>query len=104
MANDPSNDELHQALSSMTHDPEPSVRANAAVSLAKFKDPAARPTLHDMLAAPNASSDQQWEALRALKVIGTKEDLPMIVRFENSSEKRIRDAAQEAAQSINDRP
>ena len=56
-----------------------------------------------MLQAQNASSDQVWEALRALRAIGTTEDLSLIARFENSSDSRVRDAAKEAAQEIRDR-
>jgi HEAT repeat protein len=103
MANDASNHTFHQVLLRLAKDPSPSVRANAAVSLEKFKDPVGRQTILEMVQAPDASPDQQWEALRALRVIGTKDDLPMAERFANSSEKRIREAAREAAQGIRDR-
>jgi biotin carboxyl carrier protein len=40
---------FHQALSGLLHDPSPLVRRNAALSLAAFRDPAARPELCAML-------------------------------------------------------
>ncbi|MGH9523091.1 MAG: HEAT repeat domain-containing protein, partial [Terriglobales bacterium] len=103
MANDPANDDFHQALLGLTKDSAPSVRANAAVSLVRFNDPAGHQTIVDMLDDPHASSDQQWEALRALRVIGTKDDLALAQRFTGSSEERVRDAAGDAAQDIQDR-
>ena len=103
MANDPSNEDFHQALLGLTSDSAPSVRANAAVSLVNFKDSAGRQTILTMLNDPHASSDQQWEALRALRVIGTPADLPLAKQFESSKEGRIRDAAGDAAQDIQER-
>ena len=103
MANDTTHDEFHQALLRLSKDPSPSVRANAAVSLDKFKDLAGHRVAVDMLTAPDASADQQWEALRALRVIGNTADLPAIARLQQSSDKRLRDAAAEAAQGIADR-
>jgi HEAT repeat protein len=103
MANDTSRQEFHDSLLKLAKDTAPSVRANAAVSLDKFKDPVGHQTLIDMLQAQNASSDQVWEALRALRVIGTTEDLSHIARFENVSDSRVRDAAKEAAQEIRGR-
>jgi HEAT repeat protein len=103
MANDPSNQDFHQVLLKLTKDSAASVRANAAVSLVNFKDPAGHQTIVDMLNDPHASSDQQWEALRALRVIGTPEDLPLATRFKSSGEERIRDVAADAAQDITDR-
>jgi biotin carboxyl carrier protein len=40
---------FHQALLNLIHDPEPMVRRNAALGLASFGDPAARPELVAML-------------------------------------------------------
>src|SRR5215470_2075342 len=40
---------FHEALLRLIHDPEPMVRRNAALSLAAFQDPAARPELVAML-------------------------------------------------------
>lgn len=102
MANDTSRDDFHQALLRLTKDASPSVRANAAVSLDKFKDPAGRQTILAML-SPAASSDDTWEGLRALRVIGTPADLALVARFEASSEPRIREAARAAADGIRDR-
>jgi HEAT repeat protein len=103
MANDTTRDDFHQVLLRLIKDSAPSVRANAAVSLDKFKDPAGHQTAVEMVTGARASSDDQWEGLRALRVIGTREDLAAIARFENSAEQRLRDAAKEAAQGINDR-
>ena len=103
MANDTTRDNFHQALLRLAKDPSPSVRANAAVSLDKFKDPVGHQTAMSMLTAPDASPDQQWEALRALRVIGNTSDLPAIAQVQQSPDKRLRDAATEAAQGIGDR-
>lgn len=103
MANDPKNEDFHQVLLKMSSDSAPAVRANAAVSLTKFDDPAGLQTVRAMLDDPHASSDQQWEGLRALRVIGTKDDLPLAQRFTGSGEDRIRDAATDAVQDITDR-
>lgn len=101
MANDTTRDDFHQALLRLVRDPAPSVRATAAVSLAKFKDPVGRQTALAML--NSGDSNAQWESLRALRVIGTREDLEPISKFQSSSEARLRDAAKEAAQQIQDR-
>jgi hypothetical protein len=103
MANDPKNEEFHQELQKLTSDAAPSVRANAGVSLIKFNDPSGRQTIVDMLQDPRASSDQLWEALRALRVIGQKDDLPLAQRFTGWGEDRIRDAANDAVQDIQER-
>lgn len=103
IANDTTRNDFHQALLRLAKDPSPSVWANAAVSLDKFKDPAGHQTAIAMLTAPDASPDQQWEALRALRVIGNTTDLPAISRLQQSPDQRLRDAANEAAQGIADR-
>ena len=91
MANDTTHGEFHQVLLRLASDPAPSVRANAAVSLDRFKDPAGRQTVLDMLRSPHATSDEVWEALRAMRVIGTSEDAALVGRFEAFPESRIRD-------------
>lgn len=103
MAYDTSRDDFHQALLRLTQDPSPSVRANAAVSLDRFKDPSGRQTVLEMLTSANASPDQQWEGLRALRVIGTGQDLALASRFASATDPRVREAAKEAAQGIKDR-
>lgn len=103
MANDPTNEDLHQTLRKLTTDAAPSVRANAAVSLTKFNDPGGHETIVDMLQDPRASSDQLWEALRALRVIGSPADLALARKFQQSGEARIRDAASDAVQDIQER-
>lgn len=101
MANDPSNQQLHQALLRLTDDSNASVRANAAVSLAKIGDAAGRQTALAML--DSGAPDAQWEALRALRVIGKRDDMPRISQYSNSADKRQRDAAKDALQQIQDR-
>lgn len=49
MGQDPEAEPFHQALLALLDDPEPLVRRNAALSLAAFEDPAARPVLRAML-------------------------------------------------------
>jgi HEAT repeat protein len=102
MANDTSRQEFHDSLLKLAKDTAPSVRANAAVSLDKFKDPVGHQTILEML-RPGASSDELWEALLAIRVIGVKADLPLVAGFEGSSDKRVRDAAKDAIQGIQDR-
>jgi hypothetical protein len=134
---------FHEALLNLIHDPEPMVRRNAALSLAAFGDPAARPELvamlrpytiiapaagvvryrlklgeyvnpgtliahvgdrevrsavpgevrsleksegasvnaGDALADLSADKNHVWEALRALVLVGTKDDLEDVRRF-----------------------
>jgi len=103
MANDTTRDDFHQALLRLVKDPSPSVRANAAVSLARFKDPAGHQTALAMLTAPESSAEEQWEALRALRVIGIPTDLAIIAGFESSTDKRIREAAKEARRAISNK-
>jgi len=49
MGQDPSYEPFHEALLRLIHDPEPMVRRNAALALAAFGDPTARPELVAML-------------------------------------------------------
>jgi hypothetical protein len=49
MGQDNQSDAFHQALLGMLADPEPLVRRNAALALARFADPAGRPELQAML-------------------------------------------------------
>src|SRR5215813_2305791 len=143
MGQDRSYQPFHEALLRLIHDPEPMVRRNAALSLAAFNDPAARPELAAMLrpysiAAPvagtvryrlklgdyvnpgtmiahigdrevrspipgevrsleknegaavqagdalanlGADKNHVWEALRALVLVGTKDDLEDVQRL-----------------------
>lgn len=49
MGNDNTSEEFHRALRRLLNDPQPSVRRNAAVQLASFKDADARTELREML-------------------------------------------------------
>jgi len=49
MGQDAKNPAFHEALQRLIHDPQPMVRRNAALALAAFADPAARPELIAML-------------------------------------------------------
>jgi biotin carboxyl carrier protein len=49
MGQDPGYAPFHEALLRLIHDPEPMVRRNAALALAMFRDPTARPELIAML-------------------------------------------------------
>jgi hypothetical protein len=104
MGNDPSRQDFHQALLKMLADAAPNVQANASVSLARFNDSAGRQHLLDMLRAGNP--DGVWEALRALKAVGTKEDLAAITPYEAGAPnmpERVRAEAQDAARAIRER-
>jgi len=143
MGQDRNYEPFHEALLRLLHDPEPMVRRNAALSLAAFNDPAARPelvamlrpftvtapaagVLHyrlklgdyvnpgtmiahigdtevrspapgevrslektegasvqagDPLADLSADRNHVWEALRALVIVGQKEDLEDVQRY-----------------------
>ena len=58
------------------------------------------------LAVIDPGSDQVWEALRALYLVGTKDDLPLVRSFESKSEQlgdRIRQQAIETEKAISKR-
>ena len=159
---------FHEALLRLIHDPQPMVRRNAALSLAAFNDPAARPELVAMLrpytvAAPaagvvryrlklgdyvnpgtliahvgeqevrspvpgevhsleqkenvsvqpgaplavlSADKNHVWEALRALVIVGTKDDLEDAQRYTrpvaNMNEAVVRQA-QETVKALESR-
>ncbi len=104
MGNDTSRNEFHEVLVKLLADSSPAVQANAAVSLTRFNDPAGHQHLIDMLRS--GDPDAVWEALRALKAVGTKGDLPAIAPYEAGSPKwppRVMEEAKDAAQAIRDR-
>ncbi len=173
MGQDNRSQAFHQALLDMLQDSEPIVRRNAALSLARFADPAGRPELRAMLRsyavqAPGSgalryrlqvrdpvergallarletgsgvavevrsplpgkierkmavegapvkqgeeilliepSADQVWEALRALYLVGTAEDLAGVERFARPPPEwpaRIGEQAQLTARQIRER-
>jgi hypothetical protein len=72
---------FHDALPGLLGDPVPLVRYNAALSLAAFRDPAARPELRAMLAEAPPREKQVWEALRALFLVGNTSDLDEVNRY-----------------------
>ncbi len=172
MGQDTTRPEFHQALVPMLHDPEPMVRANAALSLVRFGDPSGRPELVQMLqpvkitapeagqiadlakvgeairqngtiaklkvngatievrtpiagrvrsfsvaeraqvgagaeiAAMDPGSDEVWEALRALYLVGRKDDLPSIAVYKQklpNMPDRVREQAALTEKAILDR-
>jgi biotin carboxyl carrier protein len=168
MGQDRSYQPFHEALLRLIHDPEPMVRRNAALSLAAFNDPAARPELAAMLrpysiAAPvagtvryrlklgdyvnpgtmiahigerevrspipgevrsleknegaavqagdalanlGADKNHVWEALRALVLVGTKDDLEDVQRLTrpmSGMPQAVLRQAQETAKAIESR-
>ncbi len=103
MANDTSQADFHASLRNLLNDSSPPVRANAAVSLDRFKDSAGRQTVLAMI--QGASEEEKFEGLRALKHVGTPKDLPLtaVVLTDRTNSKRVREAAKEAEQGIKDR-
>jgi len=83
--------EFHRALLGLLQDPEPLVRRNAALSLVRFGDATGKPELLNMLrpstvrgsgdGARSPGSEQVWEALRALYLVGDAGDLPDVEPF-----------------------
>lgn len=57
MGDDPTSEEFHQTLLDLVKDPNPLVRRNAALALAKFGDPAGRPEMRAMLQPYRLQSD-----------------------------------------------
>ncbi len=96
---------FHQTLRELLNDPDPMVRRNAALSLVRFRDASGRAELVKML-QPHPESDQVWEALRGLYLVGQPEDLPAvesIARGIGDSRNRIREQAVLTAQAIRGR-
>ena len=91
MGADNHSEQFHRALLGLLKDTEPLVRRNAALSLVRFGDAAGRPELLNMLrpsagrgsgdGARSAGSEQVWEALRALYLVGEAGDLPDVEPF-----------------------
>lgn len=104
MGMDTSRNDFHQSLVRLLNDTSPEVQANASVSLSRFNDPAGRQHLAEML--NRRDSNAAWEALRALKSVGTKDDLAAIAPYEtgvSGMPDRVQDMAREAARAIRDR-
>ena len=169
MGQDRNHQPFHEALLRLIHDPEPMVRRNAALSLAAFQDPAARPELvamlrpytvtspaagvlryrlklgdyvnpgtmiahvgdrevrspvpgevraldkkdgmtvqvGDALVDLGADKNHVWEALRALVLVGTKEDLEEVQRYTrpvSDMPEVVLRQAQETIKAIETRP
>jgi hypothetical protein len=91
MGADNHSEEFHRALLGLLADSSPLVRRNAALSLVRFGDAAGKPELLSMLrlysaggsgdGALSPGSEQVWEALRALYLVGQASDLPDVERF-----------------------
>jgi biotin carboxyl carrier protein len=172
MGQDNTRPEFHQALLAMLNDPEPMVRGNAALSLVRFGDAAARPQLVRMLQVEKVSAPragritdlgkpgtairqngtiakmevngasvevrapipgrirsysiargaqahagqelaqidpgpaQVWEALRALYLVGSRDDLPAIQPYKQAQADfpdRVRDQAIQTEKAILER-
>jgi hypothetical protein len=58
MGQDNASDAFHEKLRELVRDPNPMVRRNAALSLARFQDPAGRPELLAMLQPHTVTADQ----------------------------------------------
>lgn len=58
MGQDNASDAFHEKLRDLIRDPNPMVRRNAALSLARFQDPAGRPELLAMLQPHTVTADQ----------------------------------------------
>ncbi len=104
MGMDPRRQDFHQKLLQMLHDPAPNVQADASVSLVRFDDPAGRQHLVEMLRGKDPNGI--WESLRALKTVGTKDELAAIAPYETGvpgMPPRVQEEAKDAAQAIRER-
>jgi hypothetical protein len=68
-----------------------------------LKTNASQVTAGDELLTVNSDEGSVWEALRALTFVGTKEDIPAIQNYTNSSSSRIREQAGHTIKSIQSR-
>lgn len=104
MGQDASSPEFHQALLNLVADPQPLVRGNAALGLARFGDATGEPELKAML---HAHDEQQiWEALVALYLVGKPDalaDVEPLARPGNGASERVREQAALTAAAIRKR-
>ncbi len=109
MGQDKHSEEFHQALRELLRDPDPMVRRNAALALARFGDSSAAPELRLMLrhyARGSSGEEQVWEALRALYLVGGPEDIDDVQRLargEPGMTERVRNQAALTADAIRKR-
>ena len=70
-----------------------------------FKPNGSRVTRDENLLSLNSDEDSVWEALRGLAIVGTKDDLPVIETYVQSSDAsaRVKEQAALTAQAINHR-
>lgn len=101
MGQDNKSQEFHTALLKLVVDPEPAVRWNAALGLARFDDDAGEPQLRSML---HTHDEQQIrEALVALYLVGQPDALPDVdplARPASGMSERVREQAASTAAAI----
>ena len=68
-----------------------------------FKSNGSQVSRDEDLISLNSDEETVWEALRALAIVGTAEDLPVIQTYTESSSGRIKEQAQLTAKAINHR-
>ena len=104
MGQEGSSEKFHQTLLGLLRDREVLVRRNAAVALVRFGGAAGRGELVAML-QPDMEPEQVWESLRALYLIGEKEDLSPIESLIDSAQfsERILNQASLTAEVIRKR-
>ena len=104
MGQEGSSEKFHQTLLGLLRDREVLVRRNAALALVRFGDGAGRGELVAML-QPDSESEQVWESLRALYLIGEEQDLSPIESLIHSTEfsERILSQARLTAEAIRKR-
>jgi len=68
-----------------------------------FKPNGSQVSRDEDLISLNSDEETVWEALRALAIVGTAEDLPVIQTYTESSSGRIKEQAQLTAKAINHR-
>ncbi|HEY0725859.1 MAG TPA: hypothetical protein VGD41_18065, partial [Pyrinomonadaceae bacterium] len=68
-----------------------------------FKSNGSQVSRDEDLISLNSDEETVWEALRALAIVGTKDDLPVIQTYMESGSGRVKEQAQLTLKAINHR-
>ncbi len=82
MGDDPSSDEFHAVLADLLQDKHPMVRRNAALALAKFRDPSGRSEMRAMLQIRHVASEHAGTVLNRLTPGDSFDAGALLVRIE----------------------
>lgn len=91
MGDDPSSDEFHQALLGLLADPNPMVRRNAALALAKFDDPLGRGEMRSMLLPYRLASESAGTVINRLQPGDVFDAGALVVRVQGAGDEEPHD-------------